>query len=423
MMMNDQNEFSVFDMPPTKECAGFSTVGHLQFEKDLQKSAPSHRRRNSDTEMELTRTMRDDHGQIVVESSALQALPLDLKALMSRCMDDEELVEEVMSSFCEQCELRVSSLSDSMETGNYEQCNFDLDFISGAAKNVEAVALDESVSKLHSFVRPCSEPGNTSPLNGRAKVRRNSSNDSLDDISARRSSMQTGNGDSFGRVSSTPHAQALLSRVRIEFDMARMFWLNVHEDKGNAVHEDQGNAQNQSMRTNSFLQRSKRLNSFIRRMTGKRPDESNLDWSSECCSPSGDRATTPDQFERSESNESSTDESQKVEDALQGLSSDFSSLEIADWSLPETMGSFFESATQQMKDIRKNFSKGKRGRVQVLVEQIQKFSKKAGLRGLCTKAEAIVSKDCDDLRYADVEKLEQQLDSSKAIWESCKLKI
>lgn len=364
MSGKDQNEFNGFVLTFEHQCGveAEDSSTHIRFSTVLN-SKVSERPAHTSKKI-LRRAISADDLEKHTESVRSSSQILDLKGLASRCMGDEEVMKEVMDSFQKQCSDRIESLEKSIACDDLEKTRFDLDFISGAAKNVGAFHLDTSVEELAAHIKP-SAPSATDP-----------------------NARQTSDGN----PSSTPEAQVHLKRVQNEFLLAQKFWKSLHQ-RATAESTGVGSLQGNSARLKSYLTTKAPL--AFHRELGR----------SESC----DSTTVDSDFSRTAS--------------TQELLIQSTFLDAQDWSTPEAIALFFAFAKERVDLSRKSFHRGRRDIVLKMVEAVLKYSTAAELKGLSKKSSDLLQKHPDQLRLVDCQQLEQQLDASKAIWDSCGLKV
>mmetsp|Transcript_44627 Transcript_44627/g.89608 ORF Transcript_44627/g.89608 Transcript_44627/m.89608 type:complete len:368 (+) Transcript_44627:1-1104(+) len=362
-----QFEFDDFELSFERKCSTESedTGSHIQFDSFDSECEVRGRARGPKPHVRRFQST-EDLAHMLVDAQARVTKVLDLQGLASRCMDDEAVMKEVMDSFQQQCDDRIESLQHALQEGNVDQVVFDLDFISGAAQNVGAVHLDGSIADMMARVRPSAS----------------STPDHLRQIEPPRVEV----------FIKSAHAQKLCKRIRNEFLLALKFWESLH----GATHE---------VSADSFARRSNRLNYYL----GK----------------DGCRSLGVPDFHatnrRSDSCDSTTVDAADITPAEIAMQS--THLDDEDWDKPDTVTSFLEFSKERLAMVRKCFLRGRRDTVVLLVEDLLKYSKLAGLKGVIKKCTEVLQKPRDEIRTADVQHLEQQLDASKAIWIRCGLKV
>mmetsp|Transcript_13926 Transcript_13926/g.32747 ORF Transcript_13926/g.32747 Transcript_13926/m.32747 type:complete len:357 (-) Transcript_13926:46-1116(-) len=315
-------------------------------------------------------TMSKSHSRDDLGSNGQEAeLSIDLESLAERCMDDFDLLVEVIESFCEQCLTRVESLERSLLNGDTEQMSFDLDFLSGSAKNICAQCLDDSISRL------------AAALSAKAPE-------------------PSEEGGTCSRVGSSPLEDEVwrpaFSDVVMEFQRAVKYWKDFRIQTGNDDMEDMAS----TLRLESFL-------STCTCSDGMENMGSN--WSA-----------TEDELAQQRHIEDDLMRTVGEETRTPLFSADL--YLDPDWNSPDTMDLFFEGAKQLMTFVRESWLSGRRHVIKGAAEEMYELSSKAGLTTLSRKLSALVENG-PSLRASHIDSVDQQLDASIAIWSSCRLKI
>eukprot|EP00286_Rhodomonas_abbreviata_P020347 CAMPEP_0181305396 /NCGR_PEP_ID=MMETSP1101-20121128/9702_1 /TAXON_ID=46948 /ORGANISM="Rhodomonas abbreviata, Strain Caron Lab Isolate" /LENGTH=350 /DNA_ID=CAMNT_0023411299 /DNA_START=229 /DNA_END=1278 /DNA_ORIENTATION=- len=283
---------------------------------------------------------------------------LDLGALAERCMDDFDLVAEVIESFCEQSLARMRSLDSALESWNVEQITFDLDFLSGAAKNVGALALDHSIARMMEFLCGLSSSGD------------DYQNDPAQ-IGCRKKA---------------------LNDIFMEFWRAVRQWKEFWRQTGNEDSDD--------------LECSTRLEHFL-------ASHSSCDGSAELSGSSW--SATEDELQMQQDVEGQP-RGGPVAGTFQKPSFSDEILRESNFGSVQAMDAFFEECKMLVGFLRNVFPTGHRGCMKEVAEAIHTVGGRAGLNGLSRKAEALMQCSDSALRIFHVDALEQQLDASMAIW-------
>jgi len=305
-----------------------------------------------------------DAHEMCIDTESVPAI--DLEALMDRCMDDFDLVVEVIESFCDQCLSRVRSLESALHSADSEQIFFDLDFLSGAAKNVGAQHLDDSISSLVQYVQKCGDS-----TSGNVK---------------RVGSLSDGWRVAFGQV-------------MLEFQRAVKYWKDFRVQTGNDDEDDMAS----TLRLESYLASCASVHDGA--------ETAGSNWSA-----------TEDELAQQQHvvNELA------VKPLHDGSTSGYSAnlFRATDWTSLETMDAFFEGSKEIVSHMRECWVGGtRRHQIRDLADKMLELSSRAGLVTLCRKLQALVDNAGPALRCLHIDAVEQQLDASIAIWSSCRLKI